>query len=128
MNLPITDISKTRNFWTKPGFTFNDQFSDDKALCLVLNDASMFAMLNSHEFFLTFTNRPISDRSTTQVLVAIEVSSKLQVDTIVKLALENGGSRYRDSADYGWMYSNSFEDIDGHQWEVMFTDTSKIPQ
>lgn len=128
INLPINDLQKTRNFWTKLGFSFNEQFSDDRALCLILNDGQMYSMLITHDMFSTFTNRPIADSSTTQVLTALEVDSREQVDSIVKLALENGGTRYRESADHGWMYYDSFADINGHQWEILYTDPTQIPQ
>ena len=128
VNLPVKNLEKTREFWTKLGFSFNEQFSDDKALCLVLNEGLIYSMLISHEFFSTFTNRAIADGSTTQVLVAIEVDSREVVDQIVENALENGASRYKESADHGWMYYDSFADIDGHQWEIMFTDPSQIAQ
>lgn len=127
INLPVSNLSQTRTFWANLGFGFNEQFSDDKALCLVLNEGKIYAMLITHEFFSTFTNRPIADRSTTQVLIAIEVDSRAEVDNTIKLALANGGSRYRDGQDYGWMYYDSFSDPDGHQWEVMFNDPSQIP-
>lgn len=126
VNLPVRDLEKARAFWNKLGFSFNEQYSDDKAAALVLNDGAIYSMLITHEMFSTFTNRPIADASTTQVLIAIEVESREAVDTLVKTALENGGSRYRDAADHGWMYYDSFADPDGHQWEVMFTDPSKI--
>jgi predicted lactoylglutathione lyase len=71
-------------------------------------------MLITHEFFSTFTNRPITDGTTTQVLLAIEVESREKVDEIVQLALENGGSRYREKADHGWMYYDTFADPDGN--------------
>jgi uncharacterized protein len=128
VNLPIKDLQKTRDFWTKLGFSFNEHFSDEKALCLVLNDGMMYSMLITHEMFSTFTNRPIADGSTTQVLTAIEVDSKEQVDTIVNLAFENGATRYRESADHGWMYYDSFADLDGHQWEIMYINTTQTPQ
>ena len=86
-----------------------------------------YSMLITHEFFKTFNNRSIADSSTTQVLIAVQVESREKVDKIVRLALENGGSRYKESADYGWMYYDSFADLDGHQWEVMFTDATQIP-
>lgn len=126
VNLPIQDLQRTRAFWTKLGFSFNEQFSDDKALCLVLHDGLMYAMLLSHEMFSTFTNRPIAVGNTTQVLTALEVESREQVEKIVQLAIENGATRYRESADHGWMYYDSFADLDGHQWEIMFTDPSQI--
>jgi uncharacterized protein len=127
VNLPVKDLAVTKAFWTKLGFSFNDQFSDDKAVCLVLNEGAMYSMLITHEFFSTFTNRSIADGTTTQVLIAIEVESRERVDEIVTAALSNGGSRYRESADHGWMYYDSFADPDGHQWEVLYTDASKIP-
>lgn len=85
-------------------------------------------MFITHEMFGTFTNRPIADGTTTQVLTCIEVESREQVDTIVKLAIEQGGTRYRESTDHGWMYYDSFADLDGHQWEIMFTDLIQTPQ
>lgn len=128
VNLPIKDLNRTRDFWTKLGFSFNEEFSDDRALCLVLNEGNMYSMLITHEMFSTFTNRPIADNTTTQVLTAIEVDSKELVDKIVGLAIENGATRYRESADHGWMYYDSFADLDGHQWEIMFTEPTQIMQ
>jgi len=128
INLPVQDLEKTRAFWTQLGFQFNAQFSDEKALCLELNKGLMYAMLLSKPFFKTFTNREVADGKTTQVLLAIEVESREKVDTIVKTAIENGGTRYRKSEDHGWMYYDSFADVDGHQWEVMFTDPNQIPK
>ena len=122
INLPVSDIPKTRDFWTKLGFAFNEQFSDENALCLVLNDGLMYSMLISHNLFSTFTNRPIADGSTTQVLTALQVESKEAVDLTVKVALENGATRYKESVDHGWMYYDSFADLDGHQWEIMYTN------
>ncbi|NCU02766.1 MAG: glyoxalase/bleomycin resistance/extradiol dioxygenase family protein [Chitinophagaceae bacterium] len=123
INLPVKDLAVTKAFWTSLGFGFNDQFTDEKAACLVLNEGSMYAMLITHEFFSTFTNRPIADGSSTQVLLAVEVESREKVDSILQAAIANGGSRYRESADHGWMYYDSF----GHQWEVMYTDPTKLP-
>ena len=128
INLPIKNLKKTRDFWTKLGFSFNEQFSNDKALCLVLNDGLIYSMLITYEMFSSFTNRPIADGSTTQVLIAIQVDSRDEVDRIVKLALKNGGTRYRESVDHGWMYYDTFADLDGNQWEVMFADDTQIPQ
>lgn len=126
LNLPIKDLKRTRDFWSKLGFSFNEQFSDDKALCLVLNDGLIYSMLVIHELFSTFTNRPIADGTSTQVLTAVEVDSREQVDKIVNLALENGATRYKECVDHGWMYYDSFADLDGHQWEIMFTDPTQM--
>lgn len=125
INLPVSDLAKTRKFWEALGFSFNEKFSDEKALCLILNDGSMYAMLITHEFFTTFTNRPIADGSTTQVLLAIQVGSREEVDDIVARAFENGATRYKESVDHEWMYYDTFADLDGHQWEIMSMDAEK---
>lgn len=126
LNLPIFDVQKTRAFWSALGFEFNEQFSDDQALCMILKEDAVFAMLISRPYFATFTNRPIFDGGTTQILCAIEVESKERVDDIVKMALANGGRRYLDPVNESWMYYDRFVDIDGHQWEVTFMDESLL--
>lgn len=128
INLPVDDVKAARDFWTRLGFLINEEYSSKQAACLVLNEASMYCMLVTHDFFKTFTKQSIPDRTTTEVLVAIEVESKERVDAIVALALENGGKRYRDKVDQGWMYYDSFEDPDGHQWEIMSHDPTQIPE
>ncbi|WP_106915463.1 VOC family protein [Chryseobacterium aurantiacum] len=127
VNLPIKDVQKTREFWTKLGFSINEQFSDDKAICVVMKEDYIYTMFLKEEFFQTFTNRPYAKGDTTQVLLAIGVDSREEVDQIVKTAIENGGSKYSESMDHGWMYQSAFADIDGHQWEVMHADASQIP-
>ena len=128
INLPVKDLNKTREFWTALGFSFNEKFCDNNAICLILNEGIIYVMLLKHEFFQTFTDRTVSDSSTTQVIIAIAVESRDLVNEIVKLAMENGASRFKESADHGWVYYDSFADPDGHQWEVMFADESQIPQ
>jgi hypothetical protein len=127
VNLPVRDISKTRSFWTNIGFAFNEQFSNEKGLCLILNEGSMYAMLLSDEFFSTFTDRPVADGKTTEVILAIEVGARAEVDRILAAAIDNGATRYKESIDHGWMYYDSFTDLDGHHWEVMHLDPSKMP-
>jgi len=128
VNLPVEDINKTRTFWTNLGFSFNEKFSDERALCLILKKDHIHAMLVSKPMFSTFTNRPIATVDTTQVLLALEVESREKVDQTIQLALENGATKYRDSGDHGWMYYDAFADLDGHQWEVFFSDESLFPQ
>lgn len=119
VNLPCRDLGKTKEFWTQLGFSFNEQFSDEKAVCLVLQEDTLYVMLISYDYFSTFTHRPIFDGSTTQVLNALQFDTREQVDQIVQKAFSLGGTRYRDGADHGWMYYDCFEDLDGHQWEIM---------
>jgi hypothetical protein len=128
INLSSADISRTRALWSALGFAFNEQFSDNKALCLVLQEGKIYSMMITHELFGTFTNRKIADNSVTQTLIAIEVESCAAVDEMVPRALANVGTRYRESADHGWMYYDCFADPDGHQWEVMYSDVNQITQ
>ncbi|REC60970.1 glyoxalase/bleomycin resistance/extradiol dioxygenase family protein [Chryseobacterium pennae] len=127
VNLPVKDVQKTRAFWTTLGFSINEQFSDDKAVCVVMKEDHIYTMFLKEEFFQTFTNRPFAKGDTTQVLLAIGVESREEVDQMVKAALENGGSKYSEPMDHGWMYQNAFADLNGHQWEVMYADASQIP-
>lgn len=115
-------------FFEKLGFTFNPQFTDEKAACLILGE-NIFSMLLTEPFFKSFTKKEISDaKKSTEVLIAIDVSSKEEVDNMVRNAIDAGGTTYMDPQDHGWMYQHSFADLDGHQWEVLFMDESKLPQ
>ncbi|HEY6503545.1 MAG TPA: VOC family protein [Chitinophagaceae bacterium] len=129
VNLPVKDLKKSIAFFTHLGFSFNPQFTDDKAACLVINDGSIYAMLLTEPMFKTFTKKEIADASkTTEVLIAIDAESRKKVDELVKKAIEAGGSTYSDPQDHGWMYQHSFADPDGHQWELLYMDESKLPQ
>jgi uncharacterized protein len=127
INLPVTDLKKTRAFWTGLGFSFNEDFSNDDAICLVMNEGLIYVMLLRKDFFQTFTSKQIGDNNITRGLIAIEVDSKDKVNSMVNKAFDLGAKRYREATDHGWMFYDSFEDLDGHQWEVLFTDSSQIP-
>ena len=128
VNLPVQDLQKSIAFFTHLGFTFNPQFTDETATCMIMSD-TIYAMLLTHPKFAQFTKKAISDaHKTTEVLMAIELPSREAVDTMGKKALESGATTYADPQDYGWMYQHSFAALDGHQWEVMFLDATAIPQ
>lgn len=127
VNLPVKDVQKTREFWTKLGFSINEQFSDEKAICVIMKADHIYTMFLTEEFFQTFTDRPVAKGETTQTLLAIGVNSREEVDQMVNNAVDNGGSTYSEPRDHGWMYQNAFSDLDGHQWEVMFGDVSQLP-
>jgi len=127
VNLPVKDVQKTREFWTKLGFSINEQFSDEKAICVIMKQDHIYTMFLKEEFFQTFTDRPVAKGDTTQTLLAIGVNSREEVDQMLKTATENGGSKYSELRDYGWMYQKTFADLDGHQWEVLFSDMSQLP-
>jgi len=128
INLPVSDLDKSMAFFKKLGFTFNLQFTDEKAACLVLGE-NIYSMLLTKPMFETFTKKPISDaKKSTEVLIAIDVETKEEVDELVKKAVTAGGKIYMEPQDHGWMYQHSFEDLDGHQWEIIYADMSKLPQ
>ncbi len=96
VNLPVKDLKKTMDFFTHLGFSFNLQFTDEKAACLVINDGSIYAMLLTEPMFQTFTKKPIADATkTTEVLIAIDAESREKVDELVAKAVEAGGSKRR---------------------------------
>ena len=127
VNLPVKDLDRSVKFFTKLGFHFNPQFTDEKAGCMVIGE-NIFAMLITEPYFKTFTKKEISDaRKNTEVLIALDAKSRQEVDDMVRNAVKAGGSVYMDPQDQGWMYGHSFADPDGHQWEILFMDESALP-
>lgn len=128
VNLPVKNLKKTIDFFTKLGFTFNAQFTDETATCMIIGE-NIFAMLMIESRFQEFTKKPVSDATkSTEVLLAFDVESREKVDEMIKNAVAAGGTLYADPQDHGWMYYHSFADLDGHQWEVSYMDESAIPQ
>jgi uncharacterized protein len=127
VNLPVKDLSKSKEFFGKLGFEFNPQFTDENAACMIISE-NIFAMLLTENFFKNFTKKDIADATkTTEVLLAIDAESKEEVDEMVRKAIDAGGSIYSDPQDHGWMYQSAFADLDGHQWEIVYSDMSKFP-
>ncbi len=127
INLPVKDLNNSVEFFTKLGFTFNPQFTNEEATCMIIGE-NIFAMLLIENRFKDFTKKEISDATkTTEVLIAIDAESREKVIEMVANAKAAGGSIYMDPADHGWMYQHSFADLDGHQWEVLFIDENAIP-
>ena len=127
INLPVKDLRKSISFFRKLGFKFNPQFTDDKAACMIIGE-NIYSMLLIEKFFKSFTKKKVADaKKTTEVLIAIDVKSRKDVDRMIKKVVAAGGSLYNKPQDHGWMYGHSFADLDGHQWEVLYMDESKIP-
>lgn len=126
VNLPVKNLQRSMDFFRSIGFSFNMQFTDENAACLVIGD-NIYAMLLTEKRFRDFTKKPVSDAfKQTEVLIAIDVNSRQEVDDIINKALQAGGNIYMEPQDHGWMYGHSFEDPDGHQWEVLFMDTAAL--
>lgn len=127
VNLPVKNLDKTKEFFSTLGYTFNKQFTDEKGACLVISE-NIYAMLITEPFFKSFIpNNEISDTSKTkEVLLALSTDSKQQVDDLTSKAIAAGGKKFRDAEDHGFMYARSFEDLDGHVWEVFWMDPGHV--
>ncbi|PIF62400.1 VOC family protein [Flavobacterium sp. 11] len=128
INLAVKDLKKSIDFFTSLGFSFNPQFTDEQATCMIIGE-NIFAMLVTEQRFKDFTKKEICNANkNTEVLLAMDAESKEKVDEMVKNAVDAGGSIYMEPQDHGWMYGHSFADLDGHQWEIFYMDESAIPK
>ena len=125
VNLAVRDLERSKRFFSALGFSFNAQFTDDKAACLVIQDGSIYAMLITEPFFKTFIPRKTVCDATksTEVLVALSCASDDEVKQLVANATANGGKEAREPKDHGFMYEHAFEDPDGHIWELVHMRT-----
>ena len=122
LNLAVSDLKKSIDFFKKLSFQFNPKFTDDNAACMIVSDDA-YVMLLAKPFFKTFTSRDICDtRKYSESLVALSYGSRAEVDEIVKKALAAGGTPAMGSKDHGFMYVNTFYDPDGHHWEMFWMD------
>jgi predicted lactoylglutathione lyase len=126
VNLPVKDLNRTVDFFTKLGFTFNPQFTDENATCMIIGEG-IYVMLLIERFFKTFTKKEICDvAKDAEVIVALSAESREKVDQIMNRVLEAGGKESRDPQDHGWMYGRSFQDIDGHLWEIIYMNETAL--
>ena len=122
VNLPVKDLKRSIDFFTKLGFTFNKKFTDETATCMVISN-DIYAMLLIHDKFREFTPKAIADaHATSEVLIALSFDSKLKVDELVNKALVAGATEARSPVDHGFMFTRSFNDPDGHIWEIFWMD------
>jgi predicted lactoylglutathione lyase len=120
VNLPVKDLQKSVDFFTQLGFEFNPDFTDEKATCMIVGEES-FVMLLVEDFFTTFTKKSLCDAAThTEAIIALSAESRQRVDELADKALAVGGQPSKDALDEGGMYGRSFQDLDGHLWEVMY--------
>jgi uncharacterized protein len=126
VNLPVKDLGKSVEFFTSLGYTFNPQFTDETATCMVVSD-DIFVMLLTEPKFKIFTPKEICDTSkSTEVLVCLSCESREQVDDMVRRAVAAGGTTYNEPQDHGFMYGHGYQDLDGHIWELMWMDPSFV--
>jgi uncharacterized protein len=126
VNLPVKDLNKSVDFFTKLGYEFNSQFTDENATCMIVSE-NIFVMLLVEKFFKTFTPKEICDTAkSAEVLVALSFESRAEVDAMVAKAIAAGGNTYKEPQDHGFMYQHGFQDLDGHIWEIFFMEESAV--
>ena len=127
INLPVEDLSRSVAFFTSLGYSANPKFSNEMGACIIVSD-TIFVMLLTHEHFKSFAPNPIADATkTTEVLICLSCESREQVDALADKAIAAGGRSTKEPMDMGFMYGRSFQDLDGHGWELMHMDESKAP-
>ena len=128
VNLPVRDLEKSKDFFTAIGFSINPQFTDENATSVVI-DENIFVQLHTHDHFRQFVTGEIGDAfQATTVLNALSADSREEVDDIYAKALAAGGREWKPPADHGFMYVVSFQDLDGHVWEVAWMDPAAMQQ
>ncbi len=125
VNLPVQNLERSVSFFSKLGFTFNPQFTDENATCMVIGE-DIYSMLLVEKFFQTFTSKKVCDAyKTTEVITTLSTESRDKVDELVETAIKAGG-KPTTKQDHGWMYERGFEDLDGHMWEILYMDENAL--
>ena len=128
VNLPVKNLDKSVEFFTALGYTFNPQFTDKNATCMIVTADHIYVMLLVEAFFKTFTPKPIADAAkSTEVLVCLSCESRDQVDDMVRKAVAAGGTTPMKPQDHGFMYQHGYQDLDGHLWELIYMNPDAVP-
>ncbi|MFJ9903869.1 VOC family protein [Streptomyces sp. NPDC101152] len=126
VNLATDDVDASKKFFTELGFAINPQFSGEDSTCVMISD-TIVVMLLSKRHYANFTKKEIADSTrTSEVLLCLSAESREKVDELVEKAVAAGGRANDDVQDQGYMYGRSFDDLDGHSWEVMWMDPAAV--
>jgi predicted lactoylglutathione lyase len=130
LNLPVKNVAKAKDFFWKIGFSFNQQHDTPTSTCMLVGDGHFVVMLFEETLFESFSQNKITDtRSSSEILISIDAESKEEVDELIEKVKTAGGNVFAPPAEsQGWMYGAAFADLDGHRWNVLYMDLSKIPQ
>jgi predicted lactoylglutathione lyase len=124
VNLPVKELNRSVAFFTKLGYTFNAQFTDENATCMVVGD-NICVMLLVEKFFKSFIKKEMADATkTAEVIIALSAESREKVDELVNKAIAAGATTPNEKQDQGFMYGWGFQDLDGHLWEVFYMEPS----
>ncbi|HEY9048714.1 MAG TPA: VOC family protein [Ohtaekwangia sp.] len=128
VNLAVKDLKRSIGFFTQMGYTFDPQFTDQNATCMIVTE-DIYVMLLVKDFFRTFTKKEVTDPAkATEVILTLSADSREQVDDLVNKAIRAGATSPNDIQDQGWMYGRGFYDLDGHHWEIMYMDAFVFSQ
>jgi predicted lactoylglutathione lyase len=128
VNIPVKDLAGSTAFFRTLGFSFDEKFTDESCACMVVSDQA-YVMLLVESRFADFTTKPVADaRSITEAILCVSAESREAVDTFADAALRAGGSPAGEPQDHGFMYGRSFNDLDGHLWEVMWMSPQAVEQ
>ena len=128
VNLPVKDLDASVDYFTKLGFTFDARFTDDTATAMVVNEQATVMLLTESKFADFTTKKPVDATAQTETIVAVSADSREDVDGFADKALELGGSPANEPMDFGFMYGRSFNDLDGHLWEIVWMDPAALEQ
>ncbi len=128
ISLPVKNLERSKEFFAKMGFKFNEQMGNsDHSACLLMGDKGVILMLFAEEVFKTFTKNDLPGSDTTEVMISLSANSREEVDKITQRAADLGGTVFGPPSEVqGWMYGSGFADLDGHRWNILFMDFSKL--
>ncbi|MEO8532213.1 MAG: VOC family protein [Flavobacterium sp.] len=130
LNLPVKNVAKAKDFFWKLGFSFNEQHDTSSSTCMVVGEGNFVVMLFENTLFEGFSQNKITDtQSGSEVLISIDAESREEVDELTEKVRAAGGNVFSPPAEnQGWMYGSGFADLDGHRWNILYMDFSKLPQ
>lgn len=127
VNLPVKDLDRSVAFFESLGYTFDARFTDETATCMIVSE-NIYVMLLTEPKFRSFTPKPICDaHRSTEVLIALSCESRERVHEMVRKAVAAGGTTYSEPKDYGFMLQHGYQDLDGHIWELVYLDPTRLP-
>ena len=128
LNLPVKEVAKSKEFFTKIGFSFNEQQDTPHSSCLLVGASNFVVMLFEESMFEGFVKNKITDtQSSSEILISIDAESRNEVEELAQKVEEAGGVLFAKPAEnQGWMYGCGFSDLDGHRWNILFMDYDKL--
>ncbi|CAN5324565.1 VOC family protein [soil metagenome] len=126
LNLPVKDLNKSVDFFTKLGYTFNAQFTDENATCMIISE-DIYVMLLVETFFQGFTKKELADTSkVSEAIICLSAENREGVDELVRKAVAAGATTIEEADDQGFMYSHGYQDLDGHLWNIVYMKPSAV--